>query len=125
MNEAIQRALQNDSLIDITTTGRKTGQSHKIEIAFHYLDQKIYISGMPGKRDWYANLLANPEFTLHLKQSIQADIPARATPILDEDRRRKVLVNIVQKWGRQNELETFVENSPLVEVQLEVEEGAT
>lgn len=125
MNEAIQRALQNDSLIDITTTGRKTGQSHKIEIAFHYLDQKIYISGMPGKRDWYANLVANPEFTFHLKQSIQADIPARATPILDEDRRRKVLVNIVQKWGRQNELETFVENSPLVEVQLEVEEGAT
>lgn len=125
MNEAIQRALQNDSLIDITTTGRKTGQSHKIEIAFHYLDQKIYISGMPGKRDWYANLVANPEFTFHLKQSIQADIPARATPILDEDRRRKVLVNIVQKWGRQNELETFLENSPLVEVQLEVEEGAT
>lgn len=125
MNEAIQRVLQNDSLIDITTTGRKTGQSHKIEIAFHYLDQKIYISGMPGKRDWYANLVANPEFTFHLKQSIQADIPARATPILDEDRRRKVLVNIVQKWGRQNELETFVENSPLVEVQLEVEEGAT
>ncbi|KPK07459.1 MAG: hypothetical protein AMJ56_13280 [Anaerolineae bacterium SG8_19] len=123
MKEEIERALQTDSLIDITTTGRMTGQSHRIEIAFHYLDQDIYISGMPGRRDWYANLVANPEFTLHLKQSIQADIPAIATPILDEAQRRKVLANIIQKWGRQNELESFVKNSPLVEVQLNIGEN--
>ncbi len=119
MNEEIERALQTDSLVDITTTGKKTGKPHKIEIAFHYLDQDIYISGMPGKRDWYANLVANPEFTFHLKQSIQADIPARATSVLDEAQRRKILARIVQKWGRQNQLESFVKNSPLVEVQLD------
>jgi hypothetical protein len=66
--------------------------------------------------------VANPEFTLHLKQSIQADIPATATPILDEAQRRKVLANIIQKWGRQSELESFVKNSPLVEVQLNIGE---
>lgn len=124
MKEEIERALQTDSLVDITTTGKKTGKSHKIEIGFHYLDQEIYISGMPGKRDWYANLVANPEFTFHLKQSIQANIPARATPILDEAQRRKILAGIVQKWRRQNELEKFVKSSPLVEVQLSGGEDA-
>lgn len=118
MKEEIERALQADSLVDITTTGRKTGKPHKLEIAFHYLDQDIYISGIPGKRDWYANLVANPEFTFHLKQSTQVDIPAKATPIHDEVQRRKILARIVQKWGRQDELGNFVKNSPLVEVHL-------
>ena len=81
MIEIIERALRTDRLIDISTTGRKTGKIHRIEITFHCFDNEIYISGMPGKRDWYANLVAHPEFSFHLKQSIDADIPARATPI--------------------------------------------
>jgi deazaflavin-dependent oxidoreductase (nitroreductase family) len=119
MDEVIERALQTDRLIDITTTGRKSGNPHRIEIAFHYLDEVVYISGLPGKRDWYANLVANPEFTFHLKQSFEADIPAKATPVLADASRREILARIVQKWGRQRELEAFVENSPLVEVQLD------
>ena len=118
MDPKITNALKRDSLIDITTTGAKTGKSHRIEIAFHYFDNKVYISGMPGKRDWYANLVANPNFTFHLKQSIQADIPAVANPITDEATRRSVLSHVVAKWGRQNDIEAFVESSPLVEVQL-------
>ena len=75
---------------------------------------------MPGPRDWYANLAANPEFTFHLKQSVTADIPATATPVLEEDARREILAKVVQKWGRENDLESFVERSPLVRVQLEI-----
>lgn len=119
MNSEIERALETDSLIDITTVGKKTGKPHKIEIAFHNIDGVLYISGLPGRRDWYANLLAQPHFTFHLKQSTQADIPAQAIPITDEAARRRVLTNVVAKWGRQNELEAFVRSSPLVEVQLE------
>lgn len=121
MKQEIENALQNDTLIDITTVGRKTGKPRRIEIAFHYIDQTIYISGLPGNRDWYANMLANPEFTLHFKQSITADLPARAIPILDEDYRREILSVIVSKWGRQDELESFVKGSPLVVVQLKSE----
>ncbi len=119
MDEVIERALQTDRLIDITTTGRKSGNPHQIEIAFHYLDEVVYISGLPGKRDWYANMVANPEFTFHLKQSVQADIPAKATPVLADASRREILARIVQKWDRQQELESFLQNSPLVEVQLD------
>src|SRR5436190_9175754 len=119
MDAEIERALKTDSLIDMTTTGRKTGNPHRVEIAFHNFDGVLYISGSPGTRDWYANLVANPQFTFHLKQSTQADIPARATPITDEATRRQVLSKVVVKWNKQDELEAFVQSSPLVEVQLE------
>ena len=119
MDAEIERALATDGLIDITTIGRQTSNPHKVEIAFHNLDGVLYISGSPGKRDWYANLVANPEFTFHLKQSTQADLPARAIPITDETERRRVLTRVVQKWNRQDQLEAFVQSSPLVQVQLE------
>jgi deazaflavin-dependent oxidoreductase (nitroreductase family) len=119
MDAEIERALTRDSLIDMTTTGRKTGNPHKIEIAFHNFEGTLYISGMPGPRDWYANLVENPQFTFHLKQSTLADLPARAIPIIDETERRRILAKIVQKWNRHDQLEAFVQSSPLVEVQLE------
>ena len=119
MDAEIERALKTDGMIDITTVGKKTGKPHKIEIAFHNFDGLLYISGSPGKRDWYANLVANPQFTFHLKQSTQADIPAKAIPITDEAARRQVLSKVVAKWGKQAELEAFIQSSPLVEVQLD------
>jgi deazaflavin-dependent oxidoreductase (nitroreductase family) len=119
MDAAIEHALKIDGLIDMTTIGRKTGNPHKIEIALHNFDGVLYITGSPGKRDWYANLVANPHFTFHLKQSTQADLPARAVPITDEAERRRVLAKVVQKWNRQDQLEAFVQSSPLVEVELE------
>jgi deazaflavin-dependent oxidoreductase (nitroreductase family) len=119
MEKTLERALENDRLIDITTTGRKSGEPHRIEIGFHNLEQEIFISGMPGRRDWYANLLAHPDFTFHLKQSTQADLAARAEPITDEDRRREILPQIVAGWNRQDQLEDFLARSPLVEVRFE------
>jgi deazaflavin-dependent oxidoreductase (nitroreductase family) len=119
MDAEIERALQADGLIDMTTIGKKTGKPHKVEIAFHNFDGVLYITGSPGTRDWYANLLAHPQFTFHLKQSTQADIPATATPITDEPTRRQVLSKVVVKWNKQDALEAFVQSSPLVEVKLE------
>ena len=78
--------------IDITTTGRKTGQPHRIEIVFHNIGGRLYISGMPGfKRSYIANLAADPHFTFHLKGAVQADLAATARIITDEAERREVL----------------------------------
>ena len=121
MDANIEHALKTDALIDITTLGKKSGKPHRIEIGFHNLEGVLYISGRPGKRDWYANLVANPRFTFHVKQSAQADLPARATPITDEAARQQVLSTIVAKWGQQAEIESYLQHSPLVQVQLEGE----
>ena len=119
MDAHIENALEKDRLIDITTIGRKSGKPSKIEIAFHNFDGTIYISGRPGKRDWYANLVVNPEFTFHLKQSAQADLAARATPITDEATCREALTRVVKKWNREAEFDAFLQRSPLVRVELE------
>ena len=92
-------ALQNDTLIDITTTGRTSGRPHRIEITFHHLDGETYISGLPGTRDWYANMVAQPAFTFHFKQSVQADLVATAVPITDSTERRNILTPIVGVGG--------------------------
>ncbi len=121
MDERMKRALERDRTVDITTTGRRTGQPRRTEIWFHNVDGHFYITGTPGRRDWYANLLTHPEFTFHLKQSVRADLPARATPILDQARRREILSAIHRKLGGYRDLDAWVEGSPLVAVELLVE----
>ena len=122
MDEPVKQAPEQGGVIDITTRGRKTGQARRIEIRFHNIDGHLYITGTPPRgRDWYANLLAHPEFIFHLKQRVQADLPARATPILDQARRRAIITAIHQKRGVSRDLDAWVESSPLVAVELLVE----
>ncbi len=49
MDDAILRVLETSRLIDITTTGRKTGHVHRLEIWFHNVEGTVYITGLPGK----------------------------------------------------------------------------
>jgi hypothetical protein len=118
MSEQIQRALTHDRTVDITTIGRRSGQPRRIEIWFHTLDGRIYISGRPGLRGWYANVVAHPDFEFHLKESAQADIPARAHPITDPAERRRVLSGVLAGIGHEGGLEDWVDHSPLIEVEL-------
>ena len=118
MDERIQRALANDRTVDITTTGRRSGQPRRIEIWRYRHDGRTFLSGSPGRRDWYANLVAHPEFTFHLKGSAQADLPAVARPVTDEAERREVVLGILEELGRgTSSAEEWVDGSPLVEVE--------
>ena len=84
MDDRIRRALSRGHLIDLTTTGRKTGQPRRIELVFHAIDGRVYISGMPGfPRSWLANIKANPAVTFHLKGAVQADLAAPPTKSLN------------------------------------------
>lgn len=117
-SDAIQRALERGQTIDITTTGRRSGRPRRIEIVFHNIAGRIYISGTPRqdrRRSWLANLEANPQFTFHLKGRVKADLPATARIIDDEAERREVLPHVARNWGR-TDLEAMVRHSPLIEV---------
>ena len=116
-NDAIDAALSRGHTIDITTTGRRSGRPRRLEIVFHNIGGRIYISGTPArnKRDWLLNLEANPDFTFHLKGRLKADLPAIARVITDETERREVLPDVARNWGR-NDLEQMVRYSPLIEV---------
>ena len=117
MDARVQHALVRDRTIDITTRGRKTGQLRHPEIWFHNVDGQVYITGTPGRRDWYANMVAHPEFTFHLKQSTTADLPARATPILDVASRRAIIAGIHHTLGGARDLDAWVNGSPLIAVE--------
>jgi deazaflavin-dependent oxidoreductase (nitroreductase family) len=111
----VARALSRGHTIDITTTGRKTGQARRIETVFHNIDGRVVLSGLPGKRSWYANLLANPRFTFHLKGAVKADLPATARAIVEPVERREVMARVARNWGR-TDLDVMIERSPLIEV---------
>lgn len=120
MDDTIRRALGHGHTIDITTTGRLTGNPRRIEIVFHVLDGRIYISGMPRAdrvRAWLRNLAADPRFTFHLKAIVRADLAATARIIADAAERRPILERVARIWRQDPDL--MVAHSPLIEVTIE------
>jgi deazaflavin-dependent oxidoreductase (nitroreductase family) len=113
-----------DRTIDITTTGRRSGAPRRVEVWFHRVDGHWYLTGMPAPRSWYANLRANPRFTVHLKHGVSADLPATASPV-DEPTRRRVISAVLglqdrtdlgtQATQRQS-FDEWLAHSPLVEI---------
>lgn len=120
MDERIRQQLSRGHTIDITTTGRRTGRPRRIEIMFHNIGGRLYLSGMPSRRrrNWLANLEANPAFTFHLKGPVRADLPARARVITDEAERRTVLAHVARAW-RRDDVEIMLHYSPLAEVTID------
>jgi len=117
MDEKVRRDLAHGHVVDITTTGRKSGEPRRIEIVFHNTGGRLYISGQPRpqERAWLSNLKANPRFTLHLKGPVKADLPATARVITDEKERRQVLTEVAKIWKR-DDVDRMVKESPLIEV---------
>ncbi len=113
--------------IDITTTGRRSGEPRRIEIVFYRFEDSIYLTGIPSPRPrgWLLNLAADPHLVFHLKHGVVADLPALARVITDPGERRRVLSRVVEEfndrhtpdspWPRAT-LDDWVEQSPLAEV---------
>lgn len=117
MDDAVRRALVEDMTVDITTTGRRTGLPRRIEIWMLHVDGRWFITGTTGPRDWLANLRADPRMTLHLKESVTADLSARAVEVTDEPTRRAVLEHATAVWYRsQEQVDALVADAPMVEL---------
>ncbi len=113
--------MDRGGIADITTIGRKTGLPRRIEIYFHQFDGDYYLTGRPGRqRDWEANIVANPDFTLHLKHGVEADIRVRGETEPDPEVRGRVLRRaLIESWdsppeGVDRTLHEWVEHSPFI-----------
>jgi deazaflavin-dependent oxidoreductase (nitroreductase family) len=129
--DAVARALDigpdssaAERTIDITTLGARTGIPRRVEVWFHRIDGRWYLTGMPRPRSWYANLRAHPRFIVHLKHGATADLPATAGPV-DEPTRRRVITavldlqnrpDIAARVDRRQDLDEWLARSPLVEI---------
>lgn len=115
-SEVPRAALFHSQIIDLTTTGRRTGQPRRIEIFLHNDDGQLFITGMPqpGRtRDWIYNIQADPRVVVHLKQSVVADVPAKARVVTDPEERRPLIEAAARRWGR-TDVPDMLRHSPLI-----------
>jgi deazaflavin-dependent oxidoreductase (nitroreductase family) len=116
VDEAIRAALHHSQVIDLTTTGRRTGRPRRIEIFLHDKDDLLFITGMPRAdrtRDWIHNITTNPNVVVHLKKRVLADLPATARVITDEDERLPLIEAAAKRWGR-TDVANMLRHSPLI-----------
>jgi deazaflavin-dependent oxidoreductase (nitroreductase family) len=119
MDDRIRRALSRGHTIDITTTGRRSGEPRRLEIVFHNIDGRLYITGMPRsdrQRAWLLNLAADPHMTFHLKGAVSADLPATARVITDPGERRALAEWVAANAWKQQDPEAMTAWSPMIEV---------
>jgi deazaflavin-dependent oxidoreductase (nitroreductase family) len=121
MDEKVKEALDRGGIADITTTGRKSGLPRRVEIYFHHFDGAYFLTGRPGfKRDWEANIRANPEFTLHLKRGITVDVPVIGETEADPEARGAIIFRaLTESWGSEPErarahLDHYVDTAPFI-----------
>jgi deazaflavin-dependent oxidoreductase (nitroreductase family) len=115
VEDAARQALEQQRTVEITTTGRRSGQPRRIETWRYRADGRYWLTGSPGSRDWYANVLAHPEFTLHLDD---LDLQVRGRPVTDADERAHIFGEIVPALDWAGSLESWIAGSPLVEIEL-------
>lgn len=117
MDASLWAALHRSQVIDLTTTGRRTGQPRRIEIFLHEFEGRLFISGMPfpTKRHWLLNVEADPRVTVHLKRDVVADVAATARVIEDPAARRPLIEAAARRWGR-HDVDRMMEHSPLIEL---------
>ena len=118
MDHAVRGELTRSQLIDLTTTGRHSGERRRIEIFLHSVNGRLFISGqpVPGRtRAWIYNVAADPDVTIHLKVRTVADVPATARVVSDPTERRPLIEAAARRWGR-TDIDVMLEHSPLIEL---------
>ena len=119
MDATIHDALDHSQTVDITTTGRRSGEARRIEIVLHNIGGRLVISGTPrpSTRAWIHNLEADPRIVVHLKRGVQADVDGTARVITDPAERRALLIDVAKAWNR-TDVDLMVEQSPLIEISI-------
>ena len=90
---------QEEDFAYVTTTGRRTGKPHQIEIWFGAEGDTVYLlSGGGDRSDWLRNLQANPKVSVRVGDR---EWEARARVVADpgeELRARRLLASKYQGW---------------------------
>jgi deazaflavin-dependent oxidoreductase (nitroreductase family) len=93
----------------LTTTGRRSGEPHRIEIWFALAEGTVYLMSGGGERsDWVKNLVASPEVVLEIgDQERTGEARVVSDPSEDAQARRIVVEKYrpryrgdLDDWGR-------------------------
>jgi deazaflavin-dependent oxidoreductase (nitroreductase family) len=118
MDDRLRQALAGHQTFDISTTGRRSGQRRRIEIWYFLVDDELYITGTPGRRDWIANLKADPRMTVHVTAGDPVEADGIGEVLVDPAERRRIMERIIElePWyaDQGHALDEWVDASPLV-----------
>ena len=102
---------------DLSTIGRRSGQSRRVEIWYVTIDGQIVLTGTPGARNWLANLRDHPDAILHLREPSR-DLPVIAREVVDQAKRRRLAEEArrIQPWyaDQPYSIDDWVAHSPMV-----------
>lgn len=110
--------MADEEFCDVTTTGRRSGRAHTIEIWFARNEGKLYLlSGGGDRSDWVRNLLAYPSVSVRLGGE---EIPMTARVVPDDDPAqpvaRRLLAARYQGWHDGEPLSAWATEALLVEL---------
>ncbi len=75
----------------LTTTGRRSGRPHEIEIWFGVLGETLYlISGNGATADWYRNLIVTPAVSVRIGGETRHGTARPIDVVADAPERRRV-----------------------------------
>ena len=99
--DALRRVLDTSFVIRVSHRGRRTGNARVLETTYVWDGRAhVYLSGYPGRRDWVANMAADPDVTVHTVEGYPwFDVPATARLIRDRDERTGHVLDFVAHWA--------------------------
>jgi deazaflavin-dependent oxidoreductase (nitroreductase family) len=112
----IKDALQDQNEVNLTVTGRKSGQESTRVIWFVEEGDRLLLLPLSGRAsNWYRNLVKTPEVGL---TADGAEVHASAKPIEDQTGVEQVLEKFRAKYGADQVQEYYPNQDAAVEVPL-------
>ena len=101
----------------LSTVGRRSGRTSRVEIWYVVVDDQLVVTGTPGPRHWLANLRQHPQAVLHLPRPV-GDLPVVSREVNDLLTRRRIVCQawMAQPWyaDQPYSLDEWVAHSPVV-----------
>lgn len=99
----LQCILYHSFAIRTTLTRRSDGKPRIIETTYFWDgNDRVYLSGFPGKRDWVASMNANSNVILHTVERGEKgecyDIPSVCRVLRDRAERIPFLLAFIERW---------------------------
>jgi deazaflavin-dependent oxidoreductase (nitroreductase family) len=118
--EAVFERLADEDFAYLTTTGRKTGREHTIEIWFALHDGRIYLlSGGGPHADWVRNIRRNTDVRLRIgSRSAQAKARIVRAGTREDDLARRLLDGKYQDWREGRRLSSWARTALPVAIDL-------
>jgi hypothetical protein len=93
--------LASSFFIRFSGNGRRSGRIRTTETTYVWDGaQTLHVSGYPGRRDWVANLSAEPSITVHtVEGSVGYDISATARVLSLRNERVPHLLAFINRWA--------------------------